>query len=285
MAKKEPTKKSAPQPKNGRKRYEIHVISGSTGDLLYRLASMAATQFSDVNFTIIPHPLADTHEKLRKVLEGITTRQAMVIHGLADVTAKQLVRSYCVQQRLWHFDATGPLFDFIADCVGQLSDNDLSLLHQVDEAYEERIAAMEFAMEHDDSLGLATLKEADIVIVGLSRMSKSPTMYYLSSRGYKVANVSIAPVTGFPPQLNRIRKKKVVALTMQPKRLHEIRVERMKAAGAPGTDYDNLNSVIREVLDCERECERRGYPIIDVTNFTVEQTAAHILKALGLIPK
>ncbi len=263
--------------------YTIHLISGSTGDLLYRLASVAATQFSGIDINIVPHPLAETHEILETILEHITGPRAIVIHGLADASAKQFVRSFCVRRRLPHFDATGPLFDFLADSLGQLADNDLSRLHRVDAAYQKRIAAMEFAMEHDDGLGLVTLPEAEIVIVGLSRVSKSPTTLYLASRGYKVANVSISPATGFPRELTKIAKKKIVALTMQPKRLHEIRVERMKTDGAPGTDYDDLKSVIREVLDCEEECRRRGYQLVDVTNMTIEQSAARILQALGFI--
>lgn len=275
--------KRAASTDDAREQYTIHLISGSTGDLLFRLASVATTQFSGIEFTIVPHPLADTHAALEKILQDITGPRALVIHGLADINAKQFVRTCCVRQRLPHFDATGPLFDFLADCVGQLADNDLSRLHQIDATYLKRIEALEFAMEHDDSLGIATLRQADIVIVGLSRVSKSPTMLYLGSRGYKVANISISPVTGFPRELPRNGKNKIVALTMQPKRLHEIRVERMKTAGAPGTDYDDLKSVIREVLDCEAECRRRGYPIVDVTNLTIEQTAAQILKVLGLI--
>lgn len=263
--------------------FVIHLISGSTGDLLLRMASVATTQFSNVKFKIEPHPLADTHEKIEQILNSIDDPKPIVIHGLADTTAKQFVRSYCVRHRIWHFDATGPLFDFLADCVGHLPDNDLSTLHRVDAAYQRRIAAMEFAMEHDDGLGTATLYDADIVIIGPSRVSKSPTTLYLASRGYKVANVSIAPETGFPPELKRARKKRTVALTMQPKRLQEIRRERMEISGAPGTNYDSLQEIIREMLSYEAECEKRGYPLIEVTNLTIEQTAVTILEQLKLV--
>ncbi len=262
--------------------YTIHLISGSTGDLLFRLATVASTQFSGIDFEIVSHPLADSPEKLERVLAGITGPRAIVIHGLPDTSSKQFVRSYCVRQKLPHFDATGPLFDFLADCVGQLADNDLTQLHRVDAAYQKRIEAMEFAMEHDDGLGASTLEDADIVIVGLSRVSKSPTTLYLGSRGYKVANVSIAPETGFPEELSKIKKKRIVAFTMQPKRLQEIRAERMQHAGASGTDYDNLQSVIREVVEFEAEAQQRGYPIIDVTNLTIEQTAVKVLEGLRL---
>ncbi len=244
---------------------------------------MAVTQFSGIDFNVVRHPLADTHLKVEEILQRISDEHSVVIHGLPDPNVKQFVRSYCVHHRLPHFDATGPLFDFLADCVGRLADNDLSRLHQLDSAYQRRIEAMEFAMEHDDGLGLASLDQADIVLVGLSRVSKSPTTLYLASRGYKIANVSISPATGFPPELSQIPKKKIVALTMQPKRLQEIRVERMKKSGVTGTDYDNLSSVIREVIDCERECRRRKYPLVDVTNLTIEQTATHVLETLGLM--
>jgi regulator of PEP synthase PpsR (kinase-PPPase family) len=271
------------QADDGREKYTIHLISGSTGDLLFRLATVAATQFSKLDFDIVPHPLADTHAMVEEILKGITGAREIVIHGLPDVSAKQLVRTMCVRKRIPHFDATGPLFDFLADCVGQLADNDLSRLHRMDAAYQRRIEAMEFAMEHDDSLGMSSLENAEIVLVGLSRVSKSPTMLYLGSRGYKVANVAISPETGFPKELAKIPKKKIVALTMQPKRLHEIRVERMKTAGAPGTDYDDLSSVIRELMNFETECRKRGYPLIDATNMTIEQTSAQILKSLKLV--
>jgi regulator of PEP synthase PpsR (kinase-PPPase family) len=280
------TKGSTPNQREGddlHEKYTLHLISGSTGDLLFRMTSMATTQFSHIEFDIVPHPLAETPEVLESILQGINGPRAMVIHGLADAGAKQIVRSYCVPRRLPHFDLTGPLFDFLSDSVGQLSDNDLSQLNRMDAAYQRRIEAMEFAMQHDDNLGLATLNKADIVLVGLSRVSKSPTMLYLASRGYKVANVAISPTIGFPPELAKVGKKKIAALTMQPKRLHEIRVERMKAAGAPGTAYDNLKSVIREVLDFEADCQKRGYPMIDATNMTIEHTSAQILRALKLV--
>src|SRR5690606_1562376 len=107
-----------------------------------------------LDFEIVPHPLAHTHAKIEEILKGIGGERAIVIHGLPDVSTKQLVRTMCVRMRIPHFDATGPLFDFLADCVGQLADNDLSRLHRMDAAYQRRIEAMEFAMEHDDSLGM-----------------------------------------------------------------------------------------------------------------------------------
>jgi regulator of PEP synthase PpsR (kinase-PPPase family) len=166
--------------------------------------------------------------------------------------------------------------------MGELPENDLGRLHQVDEAYDHRIEAMEFALLHDDGLGLATLREAEAVIVGVSRVSKSPTMLFLASRGYKVANVSIAPETGLPDDLTKISQKKIVALTTRPNQLLEIRKERAVQMGLRGAEYDDLQAVIREVVEAEAEYRRRGWPVIDVTNVAIEQTAARIIEILRL---
>ena len=120
------------------------------------------------------------------------------------------------------------------------------------------------------------------MIVGVSRVSKTPTTLYLGSRGYKAANVSISPDTAIPPELASISADKVVAFTTQPKRLQEIRTQRAKSMGVEGTTYSDLPSIIREVMWAEAEYRRRGYAIIDVTDITIEQTVAQILEALNL---
>lgn len=264
--------------------YTLHLIAGATGDLLHRLATVAATQFSGADFELVAHPMQDSLQKLKDTLQHLEGSRPIVLHALADSWCKRLVRHECVSQRIPHFDVTGPLLDFLADCVGSLPDNDLSRLHQLDAAYQKRIEAMEFALSHDDSLGLPTLQEADIVIVGVSRVSKSPTTLYLSSRGFKVANVSISPQTGFPEELAKIDQRKIVAFTSQPKRLHQIRTDRLQRIGASSSDYDDLASVIREVMAAETDYQQRGYPMIDVTNLTIEQVAAKILELLKLSP-
>ncbi len=262
--------------------YTLHLIAAAAGELLSGLAAVAVSQFPDVELRIVSHPLQTDLEKLAATLEDLSGEHPIVLHALADQAAKRLVRNTCVLRRIPHFDATGPLFNFISDCVGVLPQNDVSRLHLLDAAYQRRIEAMEFALEHDDSLGLRSLQDAQVVIVGVSRVSKSPTTLYLSSRGIKVANVSISPETGFPAELAEIPKKKIVALTTQPKRLHEIRTERAKRMGVPGYSYEDLDNVIREVMDAEAEYRRRGYPILDVTHLTIEQTAARILETLKL---
>jgi len=260
--------------------YTIHLIAAAAGELLSGLASVAISQFPGIEFKVVSHPLQNEIEKLEATLDKLTGERPIVLHALADEAAKLLVRNKCVVRHIPHFDATGLLINFISDCVGALPQNDVSRLHQLDSNYQRRIEAMEFALEHDDSLGLRSLEEADIVIVGVSRVSKTPTTVYLGSRGYKTSNVSITPQTGFPAELSKIPKSKIVAFTMQPKRLQEIRAERAKWMGVEGTAYEGLDNVIREVMAAEAEFRRRNYPIIDVTELTIEQTVARILETL-----
>lgn len=262
--------------------YTIHLVAAAAGELLSGLATVAITQFPETEFHVVSHPLQNHLEKLEATLDNLTGQRRIVLHALADEAAKLMVRNKCVVRHIPHFDATGLLVNFISDCVGALPQNDVSRLHQIDSAYQRRIEAMEFALEHDDSLALRSLNEADIVIVGVSRVSKTPTTLYLGSRGYKTANISVTPETGFPSELSRISKKKIVALTTQPKRLHEIRGDRAKQLGVQGTAYEDLNSVIREVMAAEAEYRRREYPIIDVTDLTIEQTVARIIERLQL---
>jgi regulator of PEP synthase PpsR (kinase-PPPase family) len=233
------------------------------------------TQFPEIAFEVVAHPMQNAIEKLEATLDNLSGQRPIVLHALADDDAKLLVRNNCVVRRIPQFDVTGPLVNFISERVGLLPENDVTRLHQIDSAYKRRIEAMEFALTHDDSLGLSTLREADVVIIGISRVSKSPATLYLGSRGYKAANVSISPATGFPRELDKISKKKIVAFTIQPKLLHKIRSDRAKRLKTEGTDYDDLQTVIREVMAAEAEYRRRGYPIIDVTSLTIEQTIAN----------
>jgi len=287
MSKKRTTSgKHAPPAENPpANRHTMHLIAAATGELLSGFAAVAVSQFPGIEFEVVSHPLQDDLDKLQATLAKLSGERRIVLHALADPAAKALVRSTCVVERIPHFDATGPLVNFIEAAVGALPQNDITRLHQLDAAYRRRIEAMDFTLEHDDSLGLGTLREADVVIVGVSRVSKSPTALYLSSRGFKVANVSIAPETGFPPILAKISKKKIIALTTQPKRLHEIRSERASRMGSSGTAYDRLEPIIAELMVAEAEYRKRGYAMLDVTHMTIEQTAAHILEALKLQPR
>lgn len=267
--------------------YTLHIISDATGTLARSVISAVLTQFPDLQARQIYHVFTQGKEEVDKAIQSFGKRNNIVFYALLDPEAKQAINVACVTRKIPHHDLTGALVQFISDHTGVLPVNKIGRLHQADTEYIERLEAMKFTAQHDDSLHLDTLEHADIVIVGLSRLSKSPTSMYMGSLGYKVANVSIAPETGFPKQLDAV-KKKIVAFTIQPKLLRDIRVKRLKGYHPPtrengihNLNYTDQRAVIREVMNAEQEYTRRGYPILDITGMTIEEITANVLRLLG----
>jgi regulator of PEP synthase PpsR (kinase-PPPase family) len=297
MAKKKPAvRKTSPATRRGtakpsgtptrarqsrRPQFTLHIISDATGSLASHLINVILTQFPDVEIKQVYHTFQDSHEKIRESVRSFGDKHQIVLHSLTDPELKSLIREECVQRRIPHFDLTGSLVQFISDHIGVLPADELWRLHRVDAGYFHRIEAMEFTAQHDDSRGLESLDEADIVLVGLSRLSKSPTATYLGSLGYKTANVSLVAETEPPTELRRV-KDRIVALTMQPKRLHEIRADRLQHLGVEESDYADLREVTRELAWANALFRNVGYPLIDVTDLTIEKTASMIIKTLDL---
>jgi regulator of PEP synthase PpsR (kinase-PPPase family) len=270
--------------------YTIHLISDATGTLARHVVNAVLTQFPRLRVRQLFHVFQNRRDEVEKTIRTFKRRHHLVFFALLDPECRQLIHDACTRMRIPHLDLTESIVHFISDNTHTRPAYEVGRLHQTDAGYFQRVAAMDFSARHDDSRGLDTLAEADIVIVGVSRVSKSPSSMYLGSMGYKVANVSITPETGFPKELARVRGK-AVALTIQPKRLQEIRQKRLSGyerqaalkglEDVMGSSYSDLRSVVREVAHAEAEYRRRGYPILDVTNLTVEEVAATVLRLLG----
>lgn len=266
----------------------LHIVTDGTGNLAGHMLASALTQFPHVVVSRIFHlfrnGVHDVESIIRKIHKG-----DLVFYAMLDERNKAVVHEACVRRMLPHFDLMGSLSKFISEHVGYLPENDVRLLHPLDEEYFHRIEAMEFTASHDDGQGLETISHADIIIVGLSRVSKSPTSTYLGAQGYKVANVSISTQTGFPKELKAKLKNRIVAFTAQPKMLQEVRARRLEQTtkkirqlNIGDIDYYSLPAVIREVSRAEAEYRRRNYPVIDITGRTVEETSAEVLRLLGI---
>jgi regulator of PEP synthase PpsR (kinase-PPPase family) len=261
--------------------HTLHIVSDGTGFLAGHMITAILSQFPDVEFKSNYHVLQDSLKKLEVTVESFGSRKTLVLHALVDPEAKCFVQNECVKRKIPHYDLTGSLVQFVSDHIRVAPANEFARLHQVNTGYFQRVEALEFTSQHDDGLGIETIHEADIVLVGVSRVSKSPTAMFLAAQGFKTANVSITPVAGFPKELNKV-KKRVVALTMQPKRLQEIRTARLANWNMESMSYDNLRDVIIEVQTVNVEFRKRRYPIVDITQMTIELTAATVLDLLGL---
>jgi regulator of PEP synthase PpsR (kinase-PPPase family) len=284
MAKKKRSKSTAKSTRGVREPgYHLHIISEVSGNVASRLVAAALARFPDVCFTKVFHVFQDSVEKVMETLDRISPAQSLVLHTLVDPEAKRALRDHCVIHRIPYYDLTSGVVEFISMLVGTLPTDERLPHRETDEVFYRRIEAIDFAEKHDDGASLTTLDAADIVLVGVSRVSKSPTSIYLASHGFKTANVSITPGTPFPRELAKVAEK-VVALTIQPKRLQEIRASRFGHNDLCDDRYYNLRDVIQEVTDSEAEYRRRKYPVIDITHMTVEEIAAQVLRELQLSP-
>ena len=267
--------------------YTLHIVSDATGALANHMINAVLTQFPDLETRQVYHIFNNRKDEIEKTIRAFKPRNTLVFYALLDEDSKQAIHVACVRMKIPHYDLTNSLVQFIMDHTGVLPVNDLSRLHRTDAGYLGRLEAMKFAAQHDDGQRLESLGEADIVIVGLSRLSKTPTAMYMGSLGVKVANVPITCETGFPRELNKVRKK-IVALTIQPHLLSEIRGnrftqyrERLGEGDAALFRYCNVRSVAEEIQYAEGEYKKRGYPVIDITRMTVEEIAASILRVRG----
>ena len=260
----------------------IHVLSDSTGNLPRHMLAAFLTQFPPGTFTVCARNFLDAPAKLDAALAEVRAAPGIVMHALVGPSTKRRVAEHCAAAGVPCCDLTGSFVQFLSDASGVAPKPDVGRLHRVDSEYTRRIKAVEFALEHDDGLGLDTLRDADVVLVGISRTSKTPTCMYLAQQGYKAGNYALAMDCEPPGQLLALPKNKVAALVIDPRQLAEIRTRRQTAWHMADTSYNLPDSVVAEVAWSRRLFARAGWTIFDVTNQAIEETAARIVDRLGL---
>jgi regulator of PEP synthase PpsR (kinase-PPPase family) len=240
------------------------------------------TQFPPGAVTTRFHTFVRTAERLAEVLELVRNEPGGVCHAVVSGEFKEQITAMCRSLKIPHFDMTGGAVGFLADVAGVAPRSDLASLHAVDAAYERRIEALEYTLSHDDGLGLSTLAEADVVLAGVSRTGKTPTSIYLAQQGYRVANVSLAVEVTPPPELLGLAGKKVVGLVIDPQQLTMIRARREADWQMERTSYGEPGHVVREMNWARQLFRRQAWPVLDVTDQAVEETAARIVHLLRL---
>lgn len=264
----------------------IHVISDSTGVFAEHLLSSVLMQFPKLHKIEALHVFETDPRRIRKIIRDLPTTRTVVLHAIVKASLKEIVAAECHRRNIPHFDLTGSLVQFIAEHSGIAPEDNRSLLHKVNADYFRRIEAMEFTAQHDDGR-IESVDKADIVLVGVSRVGKTPAAIFLGSLGYKVANIALAPQMKIPEIISDLP---AVALTCQPRALWTIRTRRFEkfqralaAHGERPLDYYDLPAVTREVRWAEEEMRKRNIPIIDVTELTVEEIAARVKRELHFI--
>jgi hypothetical protein len=257
---------------------ELHIVSDSTGETAARLVLALEAQFPDQPFEEIRHPRVETVEDLQLAVNRMKGRPAVAVYTLVEPELRDTMRQLCRRAKIHYADLLGHPIESIARVSGRTAQMTPGARPALNSAYFKRMEAIEFAVKYDDGLG-AGLEEADIVLVGVSRTSKTPLSMYLGYLGHKTANVPVVKGIAPPPALFEIDARKVVGLTIDAERLAEIRGARVRGMGGGGNrGYARLVEIYQELEEAAAVHRRLGCPVIDVSELSVEETAHRIIR-------
>jgi len=257
----------------------IHLVSDSTGETVHQIARACVAQFPNVRTIEHVWTLVRSLNHVDAVFAGFERNPGILLMSVVDADLREEFERRCAAKHIPHVSVLDPVVNLLGQLLGQPSRNRPGGQRQLDTAYFNRMAAVDFAVRHDDGLNMAELHNADILLVGVSRTSKTPTSMYLAHRGYKVANYALVPAVPFPMHYIEGLKLLVVGLTNDPKRLSVVRKTRQIAQSDEGnTDYTDIEQISGEVRDARRLFARNKWPVIDVTRRSVEETAAAVIQ-------
>jgi regulator of PEP synthase PpsR (kinase-PPPase family) len=269
-------------------RMNLHLVSDATGETLNSIARATTAQFEQVQIVYHRWSLIRTRFQLHRVLEGIEAEPGPVLSTVIDKPLRSDLETACQRLNVPVVNVLDPVIALLQDTVGEQAASRPGRQYVLDADYFRRIDAMHYVLAHDDGQAQAGIAEADVCLVGVSRSSKTPTCFYLANRGTKAANIPLVPGLPDPPGLENPTCP-VIGLTLDVEALIEIRRHRLRlighARGAAGSRPDSQDYVDREAVQAElqwarRICTRRGWPVIDVTRRSIEETAATVLQLM-----
>jgi hypothetical protein len=263
-------------------RFHLHLVSDSTGETVHSVARACLVQFDEVHPVEHVWSMVRTHNQIERVVAGVEANLGVVLFTLVSEQLRQLLQQECRRLQVPAIPILDPVIAALGSYLHRESRGVPGKQHLLDNEYFARIDAMSFALTHDDGQSPWGLDEADVVLVGVSRTSKTPTCLYLANRGIKAANVPYVPGVPLPPELTSAKHPLIVGLTNDPERLIQIRRNRLSMLHHDGsTDYTDLDAVRAEVRDARRVFAEHHWQVIDVTRRSIEETAAAIMKLLA----
>ena len=269
--------------KEQRKSLTLHLISDSTGVTLRAVSSAAAAQFTELNYQEKTYPMVRTITQLNRVLETIRTDKGVVFCTLVEEEVREKLEKFCKKENIPYFPVMENIVSLLEKYTGIKAINKPGGQHILNDDYFKRIEAINYTLEHDDGQGQINLEEADVIVVGVSRTSKTPTCIYLANQGIKAANYPLVPHIGISDELNAIKNTQVVALITSAHALVEIRRKRSATLGisAVDNDYIDIHKVEEEITAAKRIFANKGWPVIDITRRSVEETSSAIMNILS----
>ncbi|MGE4313705.1 MAG: pyruvate, water dikinase regulatory protein [Pseudobdellovibrionaceae bacterium] len=263
------------------KNFHLHLVSDSTGQTLQGLAKAALAQFSDITPIERYWPLVRTSRQLDRVLKEIDKNPGPIFFTFVDPNLRKQLKAHCQEADLPCLAVLDPILRTLSSYTGKHAAGIPGAQHAMDEDYFKRIDAIDFALGFDDGQNLNGIEDAEVILVGVSRTSKTPTCVYLARRGVRAGNIPFVPHVPFPEHVLALKKPLFVGLTENPDRLIQLRSSRLKVDLAQQTMFGNAyldpEAVEEEVKTARRFFKEQGWPIIDVTKRSIEETAAEIL--------
>ncbi|MFL4990339.1 MAG: pyruvate, water dikinase regulatory protein [Microvirga sp.] len=262
----------------GRSYFHLHLVSDSTGETLITVARAVVAQYEGVAAIEHVYPLVRSNTQLERVLSEIENAPGIVLYTLVEQDLAQRLEEVCRNTGSPHLSVLEPVHALLSSYLGTHSTARPGAQHMLNAEYFKRIDAMNFTLLHDDGHLPHDLDEADVILVGVSRTSKTPTAIYLANRGLKTANIPLVPGVPPPAVLGTARKALIVGLVATPERIVQIRQNRLLSLNADDdTSYVDRDAVAEELAASRRLFARNGWPVIDVTRRSIEETAAAII--------
>ncbi len=259
------------------KNFSLHLVSDSTGETVGSVARAALVQFDNVEPEEFSWTLVRTQTQMERVIEGITASPGPVLYTLVDNALRDQLKKECVRRGLPCIAVIAGVVSELSNYLGQETHASPGKQHELNEDYFTRVDAISYALAHDDGQSHWDLEDADILLVGPSRTSKSPTCVYLAYKGFKAANIPFVLDCPLPPSLETLKKPLIVGLTINPERLLAIRKTRLQSINQEtDTNYVDMEYMEREIAESRKLFTKHRWPVIDVTKRSVEETAATI---------
>ncbi len=263
--------------------FHLHLVSDSTGETLITVARAVAAQYANVTPVEHVYPLVRSQKQLDRVLSEIEEAPGIVLFTLLEKDLVGRLEAKCQEINSPSLSIIGPVMQLFQAYLGAATTGRVGAQHTLNAEYFKRIDALNYTMMHDDGQHTDGLEDADVVLVGVSRTSKTPTSIYLANRGVRTANVPLVPGIPLPQQLETLKKPLVVSLHATPERLIQVRQNRLLSMGSDNAndDYIDRQSVTEEVTFARKLSAKFGWALLDVTRRSIEETAAAVMKLLA----
>ncbi len=261
----------------------VYLISDGTGETASVMIRAALVQYADRDINVIRHNNVRTEKQVLILLQQVEEARGCIVHTIVDDQLRSQITELAIARNIPNVDLLGPLLEELNQYLGVSSkNNQVGLLRAINKHYFQRIEAMEYTVKHDDGKAIDKLYEADIILVGISRTSKTPLSIFLSHKGWKVANIPLVFENPLPEQLFQVDQKKIVGLIINEESLFRIRRQRLiKFRQDPGSKYASRDYIAREIESAKFLFKKnRKWPVFDVTDRALEETASDILRII-----